>query len=250
MRRSKIKKSYLSFYRFLCETPLKHEALCSTHKSEHGAETNIESGYDINISRGGTYHQQYRLCTSKDSFDGPLIAVGVVDILPSCLSSVYAFYDPSLSAKLELGKYTALREIEWVRRSKWITNKNYYLGYYIHSCQKMIYKGDYKPSELLCPVHFKWVDFEVAKKRIEAKSPVRHCCALYEDGSSTAAAKDEGLIDDMILDIGDGGMLGDSNLLSVSMLSNEGRRLIDPIVTEFANEVGPELARKITVKLS
>ena len=78
MRRSKLKKSYLSFYRFLCETPLKHEALCSTHTRAHDIETNIENGYDVNISRGGTYHQQYRLCTSKDSFDGPLIAVGVV----------------------------------------------------------------------------------------------------------------------------------------------------------------------------
>ena len=114
----------------------------------------------------------------------------------------------------------------------------------------MIYKGDYKPSELLCPVHFKWVDFEMAKKRIEAESPVRHCCALYEDESSDSVAKDEGLIEEMILDIGDGEIYGDMNLLSVSMLSKEGRRLIDPIVAEFANEVGPELARKIIVKLS
>ena len=122
LRRSKIKTSYLIFYRFLCETPV----------PEASAESNPfcpsnEDGYDIGIPFG-TYHQQYRLSTSRDAFDGPLVAVGVVDVLPHCLSSVYAFYDPIFS--MELGKYTALREIEWVRTaSKYRTElKYYYLG--------------------------------------------------------------------------------------------------------------------------
>lgn len=25
------------------------------------------------------------------------------------------------------------------------------MGFYIHSCQKMIYKGKFRPSDLLCP---------------------------------------------------------------------------------------------------
>ena len=45
----------------------------------------------------GTYHQLYRL-------DGRLVAVGVVDILPSGLSSVYLFYDPD-EKLLSLGMY-------------------------------------------------------------------------------------------------------------------------------------------------
>ena len=44
----------------------------------------------------GTYHQLYRL-------DGKLVAVGVVDILPSGLSSVYLFYDPDVK-QLSLGE--------------------------------------------------------------------------------------------------------------------------------------------------
>lgn len=123
-RRDRIKTSYVIFYKFLCETPVPHAA----------AESNPfclsnEYGYDIGIPFG-TYHQQYRLSTSKDAFDGPLVAVGVLDILPHCISSVYAFYDPIFSARLELGKYTALREIEWVRRaSKYrMELKYYYLG--------------------------------------------------------------------------------------------------------------------------
>lgn len=35
----------------------------------------------------GSFHQQYWL-------DEELIAVGVIDILPKCISSVYFFYDP------------------------------------------------------------------------------------------------------------------------------------------------------------
>ena len=174
-----------------------------------------------------------------------------LDILPDCMSSVYAFYDPCLSAKLELGKYTALREIEWVRRAKWITHKNYYLGYYIHSCQKMIYKAEYKPSELLCPVYFEWVDFEIAKKKLETKSPVRHSCALYEkEGSEHSATHDTISIENIVLDIGAEKYFGGSSLLTVNMLSREGRTMIDSAITEFANEVGLELARKMIVKLS
>lgn len=42
------------------------------------------------------------------------MAVGVVDILPSCLSSVYLFWDPDLGP-LSLGKLSAMKEIEWVQ---------------------------------------------------------------------------------------------------------------------------------------
>lgn len=39
---------------------------------------------------------------------GKLIAVGVIDILPRCVSSVYLFYNPDYSF-LSLGVYSALR---------------------------------------------------------------------------------------------------------------------------------------------
>lgn len=47
--------------------------------------------------------------------DGQLIAVGVLDILPRCVSSVYLFYDPAF-AHLQLGKISALREIALVEQ--------------------------------------------------------------------------------------------------------------------------------------
>ncbi|CAN0328983.1 unnamed protein product [Discosporangium mesarthrocarpum] len=54
----------------------------------------------------GSYHQLYRIGTR-------LIAVGVVDILPKCVSSVYCFYDLDYRP-LAPGKLTALYEIDFV----------------------------------------------------------------------------------------------------------------------------------------
>jgi arginine-tRNA-protein transferase len=66
---------------------------------------------------------------------GQLVAVGVVDVLPQCLSSVYFFWDPSLSA-LSLGKLGALKEIAYVQAaSRWSSDLHYYyMGFYIHKC--------------------------------------------------------------------------------------------------------------------
>jgi arginine-tRNA-protein transferase len=50
----------------------------------------------------------------KYYLDDTLIAVGVVDILPHGLSSVYFFYDPQYR-KYSLGVYGALREIEFIQ---------------------------------------------------------------------------------------------------------------------------------------
>jgi arginyl-tRNA---protein transferase len=49
----------------------------------------------------GSFHQQYWL-------DDKLIAVAVIDILPTCISSVYFFYDPDYRF-LSLGTYGSLR---------------------------------------------------------------------------------------------------------------------------------------------
>jgi len=76
-----------------------------------------------------------------------LVAVGVLDILPSGVSSVYFFYDVDYK-HLSLGKYSAQKEIELC---KTLGLKYYYMGFYIHNCDKMKYKAEYKPSELLCP---------------------------------------------------------------------------------------------------
>ncbi|XP_075390942.1 arginyl-tRNA--protein transferase 1 isoform X6 [Tenrec ecaudatus] len=122
------------FTRFLCSSPLEVE------KPPDGPEC----GY-------GSFHQQYWL-------DGKIIAVGVIDILPSCVSSVYLYYDPDYSF-LSLGVYSALREIAFTKQLHEGTPQlsYYYMGFYIHSCSKMRYKGQYRPSDLLCPETYVWV---------------------------------------------------------------------------------------------
>lgn len=123
-----------SYRRFLVDTPL-------IEVPPSGDSTVPPCGY-------GSFHQQYVI-------DGRLVAVGVVDILPRCLSSKYLFWDPDL-AFLSLGKYSALQEISWVKKNQLDcpSLQYYYLGYYIHSCSKMRYKASYHPSELLCPLRF------------------------------------------------------------------------------------------------
>ncbi|KAJ0266332.1 Arginyl-tRNA--protein transferase 1 [Hirschfeldia incana] len=139
-----------SFRRFLVESPLIYVP---------------PSGDDEKVPPCGfgSFHQQYRV-------DGRLVAVGVVDILPKCLSSVYLFWDPDY-AFLSLGKYSAIQEINWVRENQAHSPslEYYYLGYYIHSCSKMRYKAAYRPSELLCPLRFQWVPFEVARPLLDKK---------------------------------------------------------------------------------
>ncbi|XP_028723990.1 arginyl-tRNA--protein transferase 1 isoform X5 [Peromyscus leucopus] len=131
------KPTVSQFTRFLCSSPL---------EAEHPAN-GPECGY-------GSFHQQYWL-------DGKIIAVGVIDILPYCVSSVYLYYDPDYSF-LSLGVYSALREIAFTRQLHEKTSQlsYYYMGFYIHSCPKMRYKGQYRPSDLLCPETYVWVPIE------------------------------------------------------------------------------------------
>ncbi|TMS04457.1 Arginyl-tRNA--protein transferase 1, partial [Larimichthys crocea] len=138
------KPSESQFRRFLCDSPLEAEY------SLDGPEV----GY-------GSFHQQYWL-------DGRIVAVGVIDILPTCVSSVYLYYHPDF-ASLSLGSYSALREITFTRQLQKQSPKlsYYYLGFYIHSCPKMRYKGQYRPSELLCPETFVWVPIERCLPQLE-----------------------------------------------------------------------------------
>ncbi|CAH1129279.1 unnamed protein product [Ceutorhynchus assimilis] len=134
------------FTRFLVTSPLKSKPF------PNGIEG---PGY-------GSFHQQYWL-------DDKLIAVGVIDILPGCVSSVYFFYDPDYR-DLSLGTYGSLREIQLVQNlAKKIPDlKYYYMGFYIHSCPKMRYKGNLNPSYLACPETYVWVPISKCLEKLDA----------------------------------------------------------------------------------
>ncbi|XP_066976448.1 arginyl-tRNA--protein transferase 1 isoform X2 [Macrobrachium rosenbergii] len=126
------------------------------------------------LSGYGSFHHQYWL-------DDRLIAVGVLDILPHCVSSVYLYYDPEFSF-LSLGTYASLRELALTRELQRTAAalKWYYMGFYIHSCPKMRYKGNYSPSFLLCPETYIWVPIEKATPKLDLAEYSR----LNEDTSA------------------------------------------------------------------
>ncbi|CAM9705112.1 unnamed protein product [Scytosiphon promiscuus] len=181
------------FCRFLVDSPLIRETISGTivrqrkPGSRHAAASRSERFVDDDamevavedecseITQGhdslsvpyGSYHQLYRI-------DGRLVAVGVVDILPKCLSSVYCFYDPDYRA-LALGKLTALKETDFVREAHAIRPalRDYYMGFYIHTCPKMSYKGSYTPSSLLCPERLTWVPLELCRPVLDVHKYAR-----------------------------------------------------------------------------
>jgi arginine-tRNA-protein transferase len=107
------------FRRFLCDSPL-------TRRNHSGKK------------KLGSFHQCYRL-------DGRLIAMAVLDLLPRCVSGVYFVYHSDFE-QWSFGKISAMREAALALEADY---EYYYMGYYIHSCAKMLYKNDYKPQTVL-----------------------------------------------------------------------------------------------------
>ncbi|KAI1130349.1 arginine-tRNA-protein transferase [Nemania abortiva] len=120
------------FSKFLCNSPLRRETLTMSDGQE---------------KRLGSYHQCYRL-------DGRLVAIGVLDLLPDAVSSVYFLYHESIH-DWSPGKLGALREIALAIEGKY---RWWYPGFYIHTCPKMRYKMDYSPKQILNPDNMQWVE--------------------------------------------------------------------------------------------
>jgi arginine-tRNA-protein transferase len=229
----RIAKSYQSFYEFLVENPF-----AATPESESLASGTGGTNSKSKPPPPGTYHQHYRLA------DGVLIAVGVVDVLPHGLSSVYLFYDPTFAHDLvPLGKYAILREIEWTQQ---VGLPYYYLGYYIESCPKMRYKADYHPSELLCPTTHQWVNAEEAKETLLRESPRRHCCTLYKNEGSSSGPP--GVVDNTASIVQQVRMeVGIETPVTIRMLQAQGQELVKPYLEEFVKKAGREISLKCIV---
>lgn len=118
------------FRRFLCDSPL----IRSVETTADGKEKHL-----------GSYHHCYRL-------DGKLVAIGVLDLLPQCVSAVYFLYHESIH-QFSPGKIGAVREIALALEGGY---RYWYPGFYIHSCPKMRYKIDYSPQYVLDPESLSW----------------------------------------------------------------------------------------------
>ena len=81
---------------------------------------------------------QYRL-------NGKLIAIGLVDMTPTAMSSIYFYHDPAYR-EAALGTYSVLCELDEGFR----LNRNWlYMGYYIRDCGSMNYKNRFSPHQIL-----------------------------------------------------------------------------------------------------
>ena len=95
-----------------------------------------------------------------------LIAVAVTDTLDNGLSSVYTFFEPSEDyQKRSLGVFAILKQIELAQQ--WQLD-HVYLGFWIPSVQKMRYKTDYAPVELL--IHGEWQRFDTTPEAEDVMS--------------------------------------------------------------------------------
>ena len=149
------------FRRFLCESPL------------HAPRTKAGSTKKL-----GSFHQCYRL-------DGRLIAMAVLDLLPHCVSGVYFIYHSDFE-KFSFGKISALREAALAHEGGY---EYYYMGYYIHSCDKMRYKNDYQPQHFLDLETMKWHELDDSAQKLMSEHHYLSMSLLKDrKGSDEASA--------------------------------------------------------------
>jgi len=87
-----------------------------------------------------------QVCEYRDD-SGKLLAAALVDQLSDGPSLVYSFYDPG-SISRSLGTYIILDHIDQAQKN----NLPYvYLGFWIQNSDKMRYKAQYRPLEVLRP---------------------------------------------------------------------------------------------------
>ncbi|KAH7398650.1 arginine-tRNA-protein transferase 1 [Phaeosphaeria sp. MPI-PUGE-AT-0046c] len=166
--------SQSGFKRFLCTSPL-----VRTSREVNGKNLQL-----------GSYHQCYRL-------DGRLIAMGVLDLLPHCVSGVYFLYHSDFE-QWHFGKLSAMRETVLTLQGGY---QYYYMGYYIHSCTKMRYKGDYKPQHVLDPESYEWnpLDGEL-RTLLDQKSYVSLSRERRRKANSKDAGEGSGIDEDNLED--------------------------------------------------
>jgi arginine-tRNA-protein transferase len=122
-----------SFYNFLCHDPFLKEEKNGVFdwRKVNKEWTSGLYGEEL-LKLQGPIHECYFI-------DDKMIAIAVLDILPTTISSVYFIWDPDY-AHLGLGTVSAIREISM---AKLLQKHHYYMGFYIADCEKMVYKAKF-----------------------------------------------------------------------------------------------------------
>jgi len=153
-KKTEYSKGEQVFRTFFCVPAIEEQTLISQVPSPENEPPKV-----LNV---GNFHMKYY-------FEGKLIALGVLDIIPTGMQSIYFLFDPNYSY-LSLGTIGVLKEIDYMKKMQryFPEFKYYYLGGYIQTCPKIQYKVDYDPAELLCPITMTWVKFdEKIKQKID-----------------------------------------------------------------------------------
>ena len=132
----------------------------------------------------GTFHQLYRL-------DGKLVAIGIIDVVPKGVVSIYMWYDLTKSvAKFSFGVYSALKEIElacdYHKRNP--NMRHYYMQGWSALNKKLAYKSNYTPGSFYCPT--------VVDDWVEGEEGVKRCQDDYVQRKKEEEMKEEGKMEE------------------------------------------------------
>lgn len=238
-----------NFKHFLCsepfyEKPIEHFNLT---KDIHNSSLLVQP--PSLPSNYGSYHCHYFL-------DEELIGVGVIDVLPSCLTSVYFFYDPKYKF-LNLGLYSGLVEASIVRRLNFCfigsesqnSLTRYNLGFLVYECPKMHYKLRFRPSSLLCSETNTYVDQEKCLDKLKIAKYARFADQSVENVKQVSI--NDVMNIHLYIENPEDTFTLESYLVYCAG-HNISARLQDQIVLcycEFANSIGLELLSQIVIQV-
>ncbi|MEW5852958.1 MAG: arginyltransferase [Myxococcota bacterium] len=119
------------------------------YRAWHAAREDARGWNDSSMDEE-TYFLQFCFphpCARELSYwlEDRLVAVGICDETPHCLSSVYFFYHPDEGWR-SLGVASVLFELDYARARR---IPHLYMGYRVRECPSLKYKATFGPHELL-----------------------------------------------------------------------------------------------------
>lgn len=91
--------------------------------------------------------------------------MSVLDLLSHTVSGVYFMYHHDVE-KWSMGKLSALREVAMAGEARY---EYYYMGYYIHNCDKMRYKSAYRPQHVLDYETYQWSPLDQLRSLFDSR---------------------------------------------------------------------------------